>query len=251
MRKLERTLRLTGNMHNKNLFHVHTYRCGHAAGDTDEMYVKKAIELGAESITFTDHAPFPGNPFGNRMDYEMLPEYVQSLSYLKEQYDGLIKIKIGLEIEYLPGFMNYYEQLNNSKLFDILILGQHFYECKDGIYSFSLKKQEFQMQDAEGLYNAAIEGMKTGYFKVIAHPDRMFRSCEEWNSYMEQMSKEIIDIAKKQNVLLEQNISSMKQGNSYRPEFWEMVLDDKDIIIGLDAHSVDDLGNLWQYTEGI
>ena len=32
------------------------------------MYVKRAIELGAHSIWFSDHSPFPGDPFGNRMN---------------------------------------------------------------------------------------------------------------------------------------------------------------------------------------
>lgn len=46
-----------------DIFHVHTYRCGHAEEVGDEEYVIKAIELGATGIWFTDHAPFPGDPF--------------------------------------------------------------------------------------------------------------------------------------------------------------------------------------------
>jgi histidinol-phosphatase (PHP family) len=53
---------------------VHTYRCGHAENVSDEEYIKKAISLGASGIWFTDHAPFPGDPFGNRMKYSELDE---------------------------------------------------------------------------------------------------------------------------------------------------------------------------------
>lgn len=74
------------NSAHREIFHVHTYRCRHAANVADEMYILKAIELGAVSITFTDHAPFPGNPFGNRMDIQQLSEYLDSLSRLKEKY---------------------------------------------------------------------------------------------------------------------------------------------------------------------
>ena len=49
------------------LFHVHTFRCKHAEMVPDEEYIKKSIDLGATDIWFTDHAPFPGNPFGGRM----------------------------------------------------------------------------------------------------------------------------------------------------------------------------------------
>ena len=54
---------------NNYMFHVHTYRCKHAFnGISDEDVIEMAISLGKDSIYFTDHAPFPENPFGNRMD---------------------------------------------------------------------------------------------------------------------------------------------------------------------------------------
>ena len=40
----------------KHLFHVHTYRCGHAENISEEVYVEKAITLKASDIWFTDHA---------------------------------------------------------------------------------------------------------------------------------------------------------------------------------------------------
>ena len=58
----------------KEIFHVHTFRCGHAGNDQDVEYVKKAVALGAKRIVFTDHCPFPGNPFKSRMEIEQLPE---------------------------------------------------------------------------------------------------------------------------------------------------------------------------------
>ena len=67
-----------------DIFHVHTFRCGHAEDISDKKYIEKAIELGATGIWFTDHAPFPGDPFGNRMKYSELEEYVSTLLRYKE-----------------------------------------------------------------------------------------------------------------------------------------------------------------------
>ena len=61
------------------IFHVHTWRCKHASDETDEQYIKTALSLGANKITFTDHTPFPGDTFKNRMELSQLSEYVQSL----------------------------------------------------------------------------------------------------------------------------------------------------------------------------
>lgn len=230
-----------------NIFHVHTYRCGHAGQDPDELYVRKAIELGASAITFTDHAPFPGNPFGNRMKIEQLPEYVQSLCRLREQYRDVIEVRIGLEIEYLPRFRSYYEALKESDCFDILMLGQHFYECAHGTYNFSLSKELLRASEAEGICRAVIAGMETGLFQVLAHPDRMFRYCGKWNEDMEQMSKEIVKTAVQQHVILEQNLSSMKRANYYRDEFWNLVPDTVQTIIGTDAHAAHQLDDVGMY----
>ncbi len=85
----------------------------------DEEYIKKAIKLGKTGIWFTDHAPFPGNPFGYRMDMEELPEYFDTLFSLKEKYKGILDVHIGLETEYFPSFDKdgyYKELLSDSRL---------------------------------------------------------------------------------------------------------------------------------------
>ena len=120
----------------REAFHIHTKRCGHASGE-DREYIEKAIELGAPRIVFTDHAPFPGNPFRNRMLIEELTEYIETFRRLKEEYVDKIEIMTGLECEYLPGFHSYYEELKGQSGLDLLILGQHFYEKRDGTYNFT------------------------------------------------------------------------------------------------------------------
>ena len=59
-----------GKMCNNYIFHVHTHRCNHASDECDEKYIERGLQLGASEIVYTDHAPFPGNPFNNRMRYE-------------------------------------------------------------------------------------------------------------------------------------------------------------------------------------
>ena len=68
------------------IFHIHTFRCKHAEQVRDEAYVTKAIELGAKRIVFTDHAPFPGDIFKNRMSIGELPEYIHAVNEIREKY---------------------------------------------------------------------------------------------------------------------------------------------------------------------
>lgn len=225
-----------------SIYHVHTFRCKHAGDEEDKLYVEKAIELGAKEIVFTDHCPFPGNPFGNRMDIEQLPEYIGTIKQLKKVYALDIDVKVGLEIEYIPSFCEFYKELYDSNQLDVMMLGQHFYENSDGGYSFldKDKRREFI-----GLSEAIVQGMQTGYFGVVAHPDRCFRRCKKWTEEMESASKSIILAAKEYGVILEKNYSSMRRKGQYWNQFWERASGIMQVE-GYDAHSVTEMEETWR-----
>lgn len=228
---------------NTSIFHVHTFRCGHAENVPDEEYIKRAVELRATDIWFTDHAPFPGDPFGNRMHIETLSEYITSLTKLKKKYEGTINVHIGLEIEYLPSFdkSGYYKELKNTEGIDILLLGQHMAELPTSpvSYTFDLDKDRLTAEEFTMLGEATIDGMATGYFDVVAHPDRIFKRCKAWTIEMQEMSEKIIDAAIKYHIPLEQNHSSMRHKRHYWSEFWKTAkVEDIEIVQGLDAHKI-------------
>ena len=219
------------------IFHVHTKRCKHASDDEDYKYVEAAINLGAKRIVFTDHAPFPGDPFRNRMEMRDLADYIDSMQVLKKKYAGRIEVLYGLEIEYLPKFQAYTRQLYDSKEFDLLMLSQHFYENEDGSYSFH---NEDKSEEFKGLSAATVRGIETGLYDVVAHPDRIFRRCKEWNAAMMGASYDIINAAAKHQVLLEKNYTSQRRKNQYWPPFWVRAAGTP-MLTGYDAHSVEEM----------
>ena len=230
------------------IFHVHTLRCKHAGVDPDQAYIEKAIELRASKITFTDHAPFPGNPFGNRMDVSELSEYIDTLNRLKAEYKRHIDVVVGLEIEFIPTYLDYYHELHNMTGLDMLMIGQHFYQHADGHYSFSDTLEFRKTNESTGVVDAIIKGIETDLFTVIAHPDRAFRYCSNWTDAQEVLSRKLICAALTHNVRLELNESSKKKG-LFRNEFWSLLSETKkatdDIVVkGLDAHSVKELSLL-------
>lgn len=229
-----------------DLFHVHTYRCQHADKVPDEDYVIKAIQIGATGIWFTDHAPFPGNRFHNRMLYEELDGYIESVLTMKKKYADLIHIHLGLEIEYLPEYdrKGYYDELLNDDRFEVLMLGQHMAEDADNpeIHTFDWDKERLKSEEYKALMGALIEGICSGKFNVVAHPDRSFRRCKKWTDEMSDLSEKLIDKAKEHNMPLEINMHSLEDKPHFWPEFWEIAKKkDSRIIIGLDAHSPEEL----------
>ena len=208
------------------LFHVHTFRCGHAEMISDEEYIQKAIDLGATDIWFTDYAPFPGNPFGGRMKCEELLEYISTLKGLKKQYQRQIKIHIGLEIEYFSGYdqSGYYKELSSNPDLEILLLGQQMAEDPEDRkhYTFEWPKERLLEDEYTALGDAMITGMKTGCFKIVAHPDRIFRRQKIWTLEMEAVAVRVIDAAVQSGLPLEKICSSMRHKHHYWKEFWEI-----------------------------
>lgn len=243
-----------------HIFHVHTYRCKHAENDTDEQYIQTALSLGADKITFTDHTPFPGDSFRNRMELSQLTEYIDSLKMLQKKYENQIEVKIGLECEFLPSMMGFYNELKEKTDLNLLIIGQHFYEHSSLKYSFDDEKEFNMAHEFIGCGNAIVQGMKTGLFSVVAHPDRIYRRCKQWTSEMVEVAEKIIKTAVETNTILERNLSSYENFvtktrlSFWKNEFWDLVEDYNKtavnkvkIIEGLDAHSSEEMISRFKY----
>lgn len=177
------------------------------------------------------------------MKYEELPEYISTLKGLKEQYQRQIKIHIGLEIEYFFGYdqSGYYQELSNNSNLEILLLGQHMAEDPDDRehYTFEWPKERLLEDEYTALSDATVAGMKTGYFKIVAHSDRIFRRRKIWTPEMEAVAVRVIDAVVKYGLPLEKKCSSMRHKHHFWKEFWK-IAEEKgaETVIGLDAHKL-------------
>ncbi len=244
----------------KELFHIHTWRCKHASEEHEEAYVLAAIGLGANRIVFTDHVPMEIVEPRNRMEMSELSDYIQEVNELKNRYKDKIEILCGFEVEYCPSLYGYFDKLKNTAGVDLLIVGQHFYEMDDGRPSYKNKDKTYEYV---GQCGAMIEAVNTGLFDVIAHPDRSFRAKRTMGEDEKRAAVKLIDACVElgsKSPRLEKNYSSLyrtflapveEQGNYYKPEFWEMVPDAVPIITGLDAHSITEMIEGWNYINGI
>lgn len=160
----------------KTNYHTHTTRCMHATGD-DEDYVLSAIKGGYRILGFSDHTPWK-----YRTDYvadmrmlpEELPGYVESLKTLREKYHDRIDIRIGLECEYFPQYIHWLKEQTKKYQLDYIIFGNHHYHTDEKFPYFG---HHTDSRDMLELYEeSAIEGMESGLFSCLAHPDLFMRS---------------------------------------------------------------------------
>ena len=227
-------------------YHTHTYRCKHAEG-SDEEYVQAAIKMGFEEIGFTDHSPWPLHPFEGgmiRMKLEQLDNYIESIRFLQNKYQENIKIYIGLEAEYFEDRIAWLKETVEKYKLDYLVFGNHFYQFDiRNRYFGHYENQESLLED---YLDHSIKGMKTGLYKIFAHPDLFMRGYPKWDKQCEAITYEICRVAKEEGVYLEYNLGGVRIEQFNRvgyPDhhFWEIVAQEGCLsVIGVDAHSPDD-----------
>lgn len=217
-------------------YHTHTWRCNHAK-DTEREYVEAAIDRGLAILGFSDHTPYPF-PWYHlswfRMKMDQLPEYVDTVQKLRDEYCGRIQIHCGLEAEYYPA---YFPELR-SRLADsgveYLILGQHYLDNEIGAhYSGNETADETLLKR----YCAQTrEALQTGIFSYFAHPDLINFVGDErvYTHHIRQLCRD----AKSCNIPLEMNLLGAEKGRHYPTQrFWEIAAEEGcSVILGCDTH---------------
>lgn len=219
--------------------HTHTYRCRHAKG-TDEEYVLAAIDAGYDKLGFADHTPFPYKDDyinGDKMLVEELPDYIDSVLSLKERYKGQIEILLGLECEAVPEFFSFLREMKRKM--DYLILGSHGDKRIDP-YSGVLKEP----QQLWRYLDFTVEGMETGLFLYLAHPDVMLGRYPVFDDTAAEVSRKLCREAKRLNMPLEYNLygiyKGVKPGCLGYPYdgFWRIAAEENCVaVVGVDAHN--------------
>ena len=225
---------------NKN-YHTHTFRCFHAQGD-DADFAAAAAGQGFSLIGYSDHAPWPFEGFrsGMRMLPSELDDYVASITDLRAQYRGKMKILCGLECEYFPQYLPWMCAMVEKHGLDYLILGHHFSgDEMTGPYNGSLSDPA----DVVRYQRDVCAAMETGLFAYVCHPDLFMRGYPVFDKTCEKASRAIIETAIKTGTPLEYNLLglyySLKFDNPTYPypDFWRLVAEYKaTAIIGIDAH---------------
>lgn len=229
----------------KTNYHTHTLRCQHAQG-TEEDYVLSAINSQLDILGFTDHAPFPDIDFGLRMPYEELDAYLDTIDSLSCKYSSDLVLLKSLEIEYIPDYTSYYEDLLSKKKLDYLLLGEHIFKVPDGSF------QNIACARSTDLYleyaHAVASALDTGYFKIVAHPDLFSLNKFAWDKNSDAATDIILEAALRNHTILEYNANGFRRGIVEYPDgsryqypdkrFWEKVVNSGvQVLVGSDCHN--------------
>jgi histidinol-phosphatase (PHP family) len=215
--------------------HQHTTFCdGH---NTPDEIVQHAIELGFGAIGFSGHCYMPFAEY-YCMSLEGTKEYRKEIARMKEKYADQIQILLGVECEYYPTYFAETVQHLRDAGINYMIQGQHWIGDEENEpYCGSATDSETVLRR---FVDQTIEGMKTGLFTYLAHPD-LLRYVGDDESYERHMAR-LCEAAKELDMPLEINLLGFRAGRNYPDtRFWKLAGEAGcKVLLGCDAHMPED-----------
>jgi histidinol-phosphatase (PHP family) len=152
---------------------MHTPLCRHATGEPTE-YARRALEIGLDEIGFSDHSPMPRDDFDDwRMRLDQLDDYVERVERARREHPRLT-IKLGLEVDFLPGQEDWVRQLAARYPWDYLIGSVHYLSDRwdiDNPNKLARWRDQPVADVWAGYFERLTQAAGSGLFDLIGHAD--------------------------------------------------------------------------------
>ena len=241
--------------------HAHTFYCDGTTG-VDEM-VEAAIDEGLAEIGFTSHAPLPFD-IAWAMSLERLDAYMADVEAARERYADRIRVRLGLEIDYVPDerVLDFQRRELFPRGFEYFVASVHFLGAGYPPTSYEGDPQRFRAILRDD-YAGDIEAMVSDYYRrvrvslthpgvaIVGHIDRIkrwneggvfFRDDASW--YRDAVEETLRSVAGAGKIV-ELNTSGWRKGSSEPyPAPWILERCREHgipILITADAHAPDQI----------
>jgi histidinol-phosphatase (PHP family) len=229
-------------------YHMHTPLCRHATGEPVD-YARRALAVGLTEIGFSDHSPMRRDDFDDwRMRNDQLNEYVEAVRKAQRDFPKLV-IRLGLEVDYLPGHEDWIRGLAARHPWDYFIGSVHYVSDAWAVDS-PFQLAEWKHRDPWDVWSAYFERLtqaaETGLFEIIGHADlpkkfghRPARDCTP-------LYDRFLNAAKQRGCALELNTAGLRKDcREIYPSLALLKLARErgvPITFGSDAHAPEEVG---------
>lgn len=237
--------------------HTHHFRCGHADGNIRD-YIEAGIAAGLSVIGISDHTPYFGRkedqPFPRiAMAKQEFQHYVEEVLRLKQEYEGVIDVLLGIESDYFPEHKEIYRETLNRYPFDYVIGSVHSVGSvsifnKNRWKGLSTKEQ---IRSKEEYYSLIRESAGSGMFQILGHIDAMKGNYPAFSDIpAAEAIDETLRVIAEHDVAIEINTSGKtKMSGGWYPS--DSILERAlhfgvQVTFGSDAHTPSRVGDEWE-----
>ncbi|MCK5595072.1 histidinol-phosphatase HisJ family protein [bacterium] len=233
-------------------YHIHTKMCGHAEGEMEE-YVREAVRKGLGEIGFNDHFPIlhiEDTELALRlaMSIDEFPMYVKQVKKLQKEFKKHISIKLGCEIDYLPGNMVGIMNIINKYDFDYLYGSVHFLD--DWMIDHPDHESRFKNKDLDKVYKDYFklvrEAAESKLFDCISHIDVIKKFGYKPDSDLTDIYEQTAKALERADMCIEVNTSGLYKpvGEIYPEEKFLKICYEHNVpvTLGSDSHKPEHVG---------
>jgi histidinol-phosphatase (PHP family) len=145
-------------------YHSHTKYCD--GTDECEVYVQEALRLGMAAYGFSTHAPVPFENAWSIKDRDV-PQYLEDVLKLKEQYAGQIEIYLSMEVDYVPGMTGVKDYFISNLGLDYTVGSVHFVGAFDEEHPWEIDGPTTLFEKGlEEIWKGDIQAVVKRYFEL-------------------------------------------------------------------------------------
>ena len=229
-------------------YHMHTPLCRHAVGEPTE-YAAHALRAGLSEIGMSDHNPMVRDDFDDwHMRIDQLDDYVEKVERARRDHPSL-KIRLSLEVDYLPGHEDWIRDLAARHPWDYLIGSVHY--VSDSWDLDNPKKiSEWKKRDPMDVWTAYFDRLtlaaESGLFEIIGHADLPKKFCFYPREDCAPLFRRFLAAAQASGTAIELNTAGLRKDcrEIYpSPGFLKLAAEARvPITFGSDAHAPGEVG---------
>jgi histidinol-phosphatase (PHP family) len=192
---------------------MHTPLCGHAVGEP-EAYCRHAIQLGLREIGFSDHAPLVAyHDPSVTMAMADLPKYYRMIEDVRARFAGQLRVKIGLEADYIPGYEDQTRAIIEDYPYDYVIGSVHF--IRDWGFDNPAQMNGWKQRDIDEVYQTYYtllqQSAQSGLFDIMGHVDLVKKFGHRPVSDFKEVVRRTASVFKACGVAIEINTAGLRK----------------------------------------
>jgi histidinol-phosphatase (PHP family) len=228
-------------------YHVHTRLCNHADGTIGD-YVRQAVSLGLKEICFLDHLTLGDRGSNSSMAIDEVGLYHQTVQHIKRATVGQINVKVGLETDFDPQYIDLYREIVQAFSFDVIGCSIHALDAID-VVSAHTDWADGRL-DSQTIYTRYFERLNEmldqDYFDLICHFDLVKKFGRVPKKSFQPEIEAIIEKIKRKKIVVEVNTSGFAHAPAEPYPAMPIIQMLADAGVGLtmgsDAHRPEELG---------
>jgi HisJ family histidinol phosphate phosphatase len=227
--------------------HIHTVYCGHAETMSIEAILRRADELGLDTICIADHIYSPNEA--------LVPQKIREEA---AEYNTNCRVLIGAEIDVAGGYCDGRLVCDVPDGLDYVIAGIHYIPGPGNYPRHAADNSLDAGELLERWRNTMLGVFENEKVDALAHPGRMITSVLDLDIFFDDMLgvlKDVAPTAAKNNVMWEINEHDKdKLPAGYHDRWYEVYQIALDagvrLIYGSDSHCPDEIGGC-EFTQKI